>query len=85
MKATLIGRVNLEANGFQQLWKLEPPFTAREKQIEHVVTSAIDSSFGCECLIFETDSKGIIQDWGDLGGGEELCAEEALKTIGYSV
>ena len=84
MKATLIGRVNLDANGFQHLWKLDPPLTAREKQIEYVVTSSIDSSFGCECLIFEADSKGVIQDWGDLGGGEQLCPEHALETIGYS-
>ena len=85
MKATLIGRVNQKTNtGLQHLWNLDPPLNERGKQIDHVVTSVIDSSFGCECLIFESDSNGVIQDWGDLGGGEELCADEALKTIGYS-
>lgn len=85
MKATLIGRVNRDAMGFQQLWKLDPPLTANEKQIDHVVTSEIDSSFGCECLVFPSDSTGVVLDWGEIGGGEYLSAEEALEKIGYSI
>lgn len=85
MKATLIGRVNYDAMGFQQLWKLDPPFTINEKQIDHAVTSEIDSSFGCECLVFQSDNTGVVLDWEDIGGGEYLSAEEALKQIGYSI
>lgn len=85
MKATLIGRVNHDAMGFQQLWKLDPPLTTNEKQIDHVVTSEIDSSFGCECLVFPSDSTGVVLDWGEIGGGEYLSDEEALEKIGYLI
>lgn len=86
MKAALIGQVNLGAKGFQQLWKLDPPFTEYQKMVDYVVTSEINCPiFGCECLVFESDSKGLITNWVNIGGGEYLSAEEALKQIGYSI
>jgi len=84
--ATFLGRVNPDANGYQKLYRLDPPLDGNE----HVVTSAV-TVFGPwggpETYIFPADSEGIVMSWLELDGSYKggLDHEEALTNAGYEV
>jgi hypothetical protein len=95
-KAEKIDRVNEEARGDMELWKVDPPVkycvynTRTRKDVEHktsyVVVSAVVAPFsGSETYIFPADRDGNVIDWGELPGSSRgtMDHKEVIMNINH--
>lgn len=86
--AKFLRRVNPDARGDQQLYRVTPPLEG----YEYVVASAADQgdlhpALGQEVYLFGSGEHGEIQDWGALTGSmrNTMRHEDALELAGYEV
>jgi hypothetical protein len=69
----VIGPVNEDSRGDQVLVK---------RGDEYFVVSSVDAMFsGFETLVFRSDEKGNVTNWGEVAGGRGMSREEAIADL----
>ena len=84
MKTATLVKDNLDSfSGHAALYKLSEP----HEGFDHVVVSAVNTSFAHETYLFGADESGEVKEWGELDGSERnVCDHEvALSNAGYAL
>jgi len=74
----------IKQGGHQNVYQMNPPFVDEEnpkKKYKYIVVS----NNGFESLIFPSNARGDIVDYGDIGGlNDNISDRELLKMYGYT-